>query len=256
MLPDFSRYKVIDAHVHCGKQFGNLTFENVSALLKRARVDAACMFPPVEEIYDRYNPHFRDTPEWSQKRQAANDYLLSLFRSGKPLFPYYFVWNDFKTSELEKEYFGVKWHRHPDEPEYNYDDPKCAEFIDKVIRKNLPIVLEESLQNTVRFIKELAPDATVIIPHLGALNGSFEALEREGIWELPNVYADTALASSFTIKRYIKKYPIEKLMFGSDYPFGYPESEIAKIYELGLPLREQELILGKNIIALFNKIEF
>ncbi len=256
LLPDFSKFRVIDAHVHCGKRLANLNFENIYALLAQAGIDAACMFAPVEEIYDRYDPDFTDTRTWQENRQAANSYVLSLFESGKPVFPYYFVWNDFKVSELDKPYFGIKWHRHPDEPRYNYEDPECERFIRKLTEKHLPVVLEESLENTVRFVKELAPDATVIIPHLGALNGSFEALEREGIWELPNVYADTALAHSSTIACYIKKYPVEKLMFGSDYPFGLPGTEIDKIYNLGLNKEQLELILGKNILNLFRKIEF
>jgi len=255
LLPDFSQIKIIDAHIHCGRNFEKLTFENIYPLMTYARIDAACMFAPVEEIYDRYSPYFKDTQEWKRKRQSANDYLLSLYKEGKPVFPYYFVWNDFKVLELEKGYFGIKWHRHPDEPEYNYDDPKCTKFIEKATEKNLPIVLEESLENTIRFVKELAPEATIIIPHLGALNGSFEALEREGIWELPNVYADTALAHPSTIKYYIKTYSIEKIIFGSDYPFGFPYSEIGKIYDLGLAEKEQRLILRDNIVSLFKKIK-
>ncbi len=256
MFPDFSRFKVIDAHIHCGKQSANLAFEDIHPLLKSAGIDAACMFAPVEEIYDRYDPDFRDTSSWKEKRQQANSYLLSLFESGRPVFPYYFVWNDFRVAELEKPYWGVKWHRHPDEPEYNYQDPMCEKFIDKIIERNLPVVLEESFENTVCFIKELAPGARIIIPHLGALNGSFEALEREGIWQLPNIYADTALAHSSTIRRYVKKYSAKRLFFGSDYPFGLPANEINKIYNLGLSREELDSVLGKNIINTLKNIKF
>ncbi len=255
MLADFSRLKIVDSHVHCGRESASLTFESIQPLLRRAEIDAACMFAPVEEIYDRYDPNFGDTDIWREKRQNANRYLLSLFESGKPVFPYYFVWNDFEVSELENPYFGVKWHRHPDEPEYNYNDPMCERFIDKIRRKKLPVVLEESFENTICFIKELAPGITIIIPHLGALNGSFESLEKEGIWELPNIYADTALAYSGTISYYVRKYSPKRLLFGSDYPFGLPKSEIDKIYGLGLSGEDLESVLGKNIINLFKKIE-
>ncbi len=256
MLSELSRFKVIDAHIHCGLQYGNLNFENIYPLLTAAGIDAACIFAPVEEIYDRYDPHFKDTEEWKKKRHLANSYVLSLREKGKPVFPYYFVWNDFNISELDKPYYGIKWHRHPDEPEYNYNDPRCHKFIERIIGKRLPIVLEESLENTVLFIKELAPGATVIIPHLGALNGSFESLEKEGIWNLPNVYADTALAHSSTIEHYIKKYSVNRLLYGSDYPFGLPKTEITKVYSVGLNDQELNSVLGDNILALFKKIEF
>lgn len=253
---NFSHFNIIDAHMHCGIQYADLGFNRLMPLLKRAGIDAAAMFPPVEEIYDRYNPHFQDVPEWIQKRQKANRYLLGLRKQGKPVFPYYFVWNDFLVSELDEAYFGIKWHRHPDEPRYNYDDPACKRFVDRIIERKLPIVLEESFENTLYFVKEIAPETTIIIPHLGALNGSFEALGKEGIWKLPNIYTDTAVADRKTIICYIETYGIERILFGSDFPFGYPDSELEKILKIGLSEEEKARILGGNLKEIFTHIQF
>ncbi len=250
-----SGYKIIDCHIHCGKRFRDLIYEKIEILLREARIDAACMFPPVEEIYDRYNPLFEDDAEWQRRRFDANRYILDLAEHGKPVIPYYFVWNDFLVSELEKPYCGIKWHRHPNEPTYHYDDPKCREFIRLVIEKNLPIVLEESFENTLFFIRELAPNARIIIPHLGALNGSFEALERENIWAMENVYADTALADPLTIKHYIERYGSDRLFWGSDYPFGIPGSELKKIQSLGLSDATVEKVVRNNIVNLLKEIK-
>ena len=97
------------------------------------------------------------------------------------------------------------------------------------------MVLEEELQNTIRFIGELAAGVPVIIPHLGMLNGGFSAIARAGLWEEKTVWADTALASTGEIREYIRRYGHDRLMFGSDFPFGSPVSELAKVRRLGLP---------------------
>ena len=72
--------------------------------------------------------------------------------------------------------FGIKWHRHDNEPVYHYADPRCERIIQEITKRRLPIVLEESFANTCRFVEKLAPEAVIIIPHLGALNGSYPAV--------------------------------------------------------------------------------
>jgi len=125
-----------------------------------------------------------------------------------------------------------------------------------VIRqKNLPVVLEEELDNTLYFIWELAAGIQVIIPHLGLLNGGFQALARSGIWELENVWADTALASEQTIGEYIQLYGPEKLLFGSDFPFGSPSRELRKVRRLELAPGVQEAVLGGNFLRLQGLVE-
>jgi predicted TIM-barrel fold metal-dependent hydrolase len=80
----------------------------------------------------------------------------------------------------------------------------------------LPIVLEEEFENTLLFINELDPEAIVIIPHCGILNGGYDKLCKSGVWEKPNIYADTALAGPGIIKDFISRHGHEKLLFGSD----------------------------------------
>ena len=64
--------------------------------------------------------------------------------------------------------------------------------------------LEEEFENTIRFINELAAGVRVVIPHLGLLNGGYSAFVEHGVWDKPKVYADTALASRYEIKDYLK----------------------------------------------------
>lgn len=249
--------KVIDAHVHCGIQdiYPPQDIETYRAACRGAPISAIVAFPPVSEVYDRYDPQFVDSLAWQEIRRRAHQYLLNLSSSLKDftLYPYLFVWNDFAWQELDSGFCGIKWHRHPDEPRYNYDDPACSRMIEEIRRRSLPVVLEEEFSETVAFVKERAQGVTVIIPHLGLLNGGYQSIKREGLWGFPNVYADTALADRSTIRDYIKHYGTDRLIFGSDFPFGDPKRELGKILELGTSQEEKEKLLRGNILKLLKR---
>jgi len=68
-----------------------------------------------------------------------------------------------------------------------------------------------------------------------------------GLWEKPNIYADTALAAPYQIKDYINRYGYERIMFGSDFPFGDPQEELAKVLGLNISQEDKELILSLNL---------
>ncbi|MFZ5449857.1 MAG: amidohydrolase family protein [Thermodesulfobacteriota bacterium] len=237
---------IIDCHLHSGVQHVNWDWDHIRPLLLAAGITGAAPIPPVEDIYDRYNHRFTDTPAWQACRRRAHQYLLELKDPEIAIYPYFFVWNDFAYEDLGPEYVAIKWHRHPDEPVYHYDDPRCGKFLDAVRERRLPILLEESLENTLFFLDELAPDLAVIIPHLGGLNGGYVALDRAGVWRRPQVFADTAVAALPEIKDFLRRFGSERLLFGSDYPFGNPASELAKILSLDLPHDHMRAILGDN----------
>ncbi|MCP4138165.1 MAG: amidohydrolase family protein [bacterium] len=240
---------IIDAHAHCGiqDQFGDESFEAYYSSIEGSSIAGVVMFPPVQEIYDRDEPDFIDNPQWQERRKKANDYVLSLAKKDFTVIPYFFIWNDFAVEQLSSLHKGIKWHRHFDEPIYHYDDPRCKKAIDEIRKRNMPIILEEELKNTVRFIHEIATGVRVIIPHLGGLNGGYRAISKNGLWELPNVYADTALASSSAIMDYVQRYGTERIMFGSDFPFGDPIDELSKIQKLDIPEETKKAILGLNL---------
>ncbi|MBM4275413.1 MAG: metal-dependent hydrolase [Deltaproteobacteria bacterium] len=238
--------QIIDSHLHTGIQNVSWRWEDIRLLLRAAGIQGAGVIPPVEDVYDRYNYHFRDNPQWQACRRRAHRYLLDLKDPEIETYPYFFVWNDFAWEDLSPEYVAVKWHRHGNEPEYHYHDPRCREFLKVVKDRGLPILLEETLANTVFFLEHLAPNIPVIIPHLGALSGGYDSLRRAGVWNLPNVYADSAVAEFGHIEDYLSRHGATRLMFGSDYPFSYPDVELAKIRRLNLPEADTQAVLGDN----------
>ena len=246
--------RIIDSHIHCGVQHSDLPFAEIAPLLGEAGITGACLFAPVEDIYDRDDYHFQDNAHWQQARRAANRYLLDLAEAGEAIFPYLFVWNDFAIEELRRPYRGIKWHRHSYEPIYHYDDPRCGRLLAEITRRRLPVVLEESFDNTLRFVERLAPEAVIIIPHLGGLNGGYQALDRAGVWQRDNVYADTALASPQEMRHFLEHYGPHKLLFGSDYPFGLPAGELRKIERLDLDPADFEQVVAGTVLGLLGAV--
>ena len=252
--------RVLDAHVHCGRQDPDppQDYDTIAALHRAAGIDAAWMFPPVYEVYDRYDPTFHDSPDWQARRRRADRYLLDLAaRDVTPrVFAFYFVWNDFDLDALADAHRGIKWHRHPDEPIYHYDDPRCRAILDAIVERRLPITLEEELDNTLRFLDHLAPGAVVVIPHCGCLNGGFERLHDLGIWSRPNVYADTSAWPATcpdVLRRFLDTYGPEKLLFGSDYPFADPAFCLGAVRDLHLPPADEALVLAGNALRLIGQ---
>jgi hypothetical protein len=242
--------KIIDSHMHCGIQNVTLPFDVIKKYLDSAGIQGACLFAPVEDIYDRYNYDFEDSTAWMNCRQRANKYLLDIQEKHESFFPYYFVWNDFRKGELKKGYRAVKWHRHEYEPVYHYDDPLCEAFLQEVYRLELPIVLEESFENTRYLIRRVTGRTPVIIPHMGGLNGGFSALFKAGVWDDETIYADTALATGKEIMTFLDTYGSNRILFGSDFPFGTPGNELQKVIRLSLGKEDFDNVVCHNILRL------
>jgi len=202
------------------------------------------------EVYDRHDPGFSDDDGWRARRERANHYLLDLSRRDicPRVYPFLFVWNDFRIDELDAGFLGIKWHRHWNEPPYHYDDPSCAAMIDAIRERGLPVLIEEEFEHTLRFL-DLAPDIRVCIPHIGNLNGGYEALKAAGVWERPNIFTDLSPGGRIEItQQYVDDYGPERLMFGSDYPFGKPGKALQNFSSVRMAEDDRKLVLSENVL--------
>lgn len=233
---------VMDSHVHCGL---TQSFEKVRSLWSKSGIDGGVLFPPVEEVYDRYDPNFYDSDFYKKSRAEVHNYLKSL--NSNKIFIFWFVWNDFQFPDYD--FVGVKWHRHSDEPKYNYESEKFEDFIEHICSRKLPVVLEEELQNTLKVIELINKRTVVIIPHMGMLNGGYAALKEAGVFENPLVYTDTALAGTREMADFAANYGVERILFGSDFPFGRPNYE-RKRAEQVFSGRDRKKVLGENLLEL------
>jgi hypothetical protein len=227
--------RIIDNHIHCGNNVNNRRSKIYTLTEINRDLD--------EDIY-----RVEDSPEW---RIRANEYVLDVSRQAeKSIYPFYFVWNDYIIPENLSDYAGIKWHRHWDEPKYDYDDPRCDEMLKAIKSLNLPVLIEEEYDDTVRFVRD-NPELNIIIPHIGSLNGGYDRMDV--FFDNPKVCFDTGTAKLDAIKWALDNVGDERIIFGSDVsgtslPFhNFPKVELAKVLKLDLSEDSKSRIFAGNI---------
>jgi predicted TIM-barrel fold metal-dependent hydrolase len=230
--------EIIDSHTHWGPSVSMGTEVTTEELLRQAEqsnVSRIVIFP---------------FPSMALADEGINERLLNEANRVKKFIPYYYIPETMKPIPDKKEFYGGKWHwmRGVQDSSSNYqalEDPKLGEFIEASERIDLPIVFEEELAFTEAFVRK-TKNLKIIIPHLGMLGGNpmdflhtFKARE--------NVYFDTALASPNTMISFIEKIGHERILFGSDIPFGTMKWELEKILSLPISDDKKEWILSKNL---------
>jgi predicted TIM-barrel fold metal-dependent hydrolase len=205
--------EIIDSHTHWGPSVTmgiEVTTEELLGQAEQCNVSRIVIFP---------------FPSMALADEKINERLLDEANGVKKFIPYYYIPESMKPIP-DKGFYGGKWHwmRGVQDCSSNYEaleDPKLGKFIEASERIDLPIVFEEELRFTETFIRK-TKNLKIIIPHLGMLGGNpidflntFRARE--------NVYFDTALASPDTVMNFIEKIGYERILFGSDIPFGTME---------------------------------
>ena len=236
--------RIIDAHIHLGNNPETKFFDlpQLETRLDEAGAVGAVLFTFPEDMY-----RIVDLPE---HRARANRHVLEATLPGKTIYPFYYVWNDFALSDDLSRYSGIKWHRHWDEPRYDYDDPRCSAVLRRIADLGLPVTIEEEFEPTRRFIAD-NPDVTVIIPHMGNLNGGTDRMTP--FFDNERVYFDTSTAAPENIRFVLDRVGPRRVIFGSDVSgtsepfFNFPKVERDKIESMNLPDAHLELIFAANV---------
>jgi len=230
--------EIIDSHTHWGPSITLGTEVTTGELLHQAElsgVEKIVIFP---------------FPSTAIEDERINDKVLELGKKNGKFIPYYYIPEDLRPIPKERNFYGGKWHwvRGVQDCSSNYhvlEDPVLDSFIEASEKVGLPIVFEEELVFTEAFVKRTR-DLKIIIPHLGMLGGNpLDFLET--FKQRENVFFDTALAGTEAIMRFIEKIGKERILFGSDIPFGTMKRELEKILSLPIGGDEKEWILSKNL---------
>jgi predicted TIM-barrel fold metal-dependent hydrolase len=241
---------IIDSHSHWGPSITlgtNVTTNELSRQQKEAGIDYVAIIPfPSTAIDDN----------------SINVALLEETKKIKHFIPYHYIREDFDRENFDPipdGYCGGKWHwmRGVQDAASNYrvlEDKAISGLIEKLTKIGKPIIFEEELSFTERFV-EMAPELKLIIPHLGLLGGNpYDFLN--AFKNKKNIYFDTALGDRSTIFEFVRTIGPERVLFGSDVPFGTMKSELSKVSTLQIPREEKEFLLYKNFLRLTNyKIE-
>jgi len=230
--------EIIDSHTHWGlsvRMGTEVTTEELLGQAEQSGVSRMVIFP---------------FPSMALADEGTNGKLLNEAKRVKKFIPYYYIPETMKPIPKEKGFYGGKWHwmRGIQDSSSNYEalkDPKLEEFIEASEKIDLPIVFEEELAFTETFVRK-TKSLKIIIPHMGMLGGnpidflrSFKSRE--------NVYFDTALASPDVAMRFIEKIGHDRILFGSDIPFGTMKWELEKVLSLPIGDDKKESILSKNL---------
>jgi len=230
---------IIDSHVHWGPSV-TLGMEVTTQMILREQEESGVTHVIILPF-----------PSTAILSNDINVQLLDETRKISHFIPYFYIRENF--SPIPSGYYGGKWHwmRGWQDTESNYDvleDPELPELVGKLESAGKPIIFEEELDFTLQFVDRF-PDLKLIIPHLGMLGGNpLDFLKR--LKNKDNIYFDTALGQKSTILEFVKTLGPERIIFGSDIPFGSMENELSKIQTLSLNDADKERIMQKNILEL------
>ncbi|OGP94890.1 MAG: hypothetical protein A2157_01865 [Deltaproteobacteria bacterium RBG_16_47_11] len=229
---------IIDSHTHWGPSVTmgtEVTTEELLLQAEQSGVSRIVIFP---------------FPSTALADEEINERLLDGANRIRDFIPYYYIPETMRPIPDGKGFYGGKWHwmRGIQDASSNYQalkDPKLEEFIDASEKIDLPIVIEEEFAFTEAFVKK-TKSLKIVIPHLGMLGGNpIDFLQAFSGRE--NVYFDTALTSPEIMMRFIAKIGYERILFGSDIPFGTMKQELEKVLSLPIGDDKKEWILSKNL---------
>jgi predicted TIM-barrel fold metal-dependent hydrolase len=243
---------ILDGHVHCGawtperEGWPGASLAEVQDALRRSGIDGGILMPTDD---------------------ADNDALLRAL-TPRPANVFFFAWIDphepaRTMSFLEKnaaEIDGLKIH--PSLERVRVDDPVWRPFLEYAERRRLPVVVhcgrwqEMSSWRFCLDVAERHPEAAIIVGHMG---GDLPTLQQDCSAEmarrdLPNAILGTeSIREYYSIRIALDRLGPEKLVFGSDYPLGWPAAYLA-VFEGAKPSpEERRLVLGENLSRLLGR---
>lgn len=159
---------------------------------------------------------------------------------------------------LELGLRGVKLH--PDIQRFKIDDYRYLKIYELCEKHGLPVLLhtgdyryDYSNPNRMLPVLDIYQNLTVIGAHLGGWSIWNEACEQ--LAGKDNFYVDTSSSlyglSPDTAVDIIRRYGVDRVLFGSDFPMFSPDSELVRFMKLPLTDEERRIILSENALKLY-----
>ena len=242
--------EIIDAHVHIGRY--HLPIEEIQALLKAAGINRAVVFADPES-----NDMVNDSLYALEAARCVGYYAFyyyggNAYRGQRP-------YDRLPVPDNLDQYNGIKWHcwfspAHDGGLRYSYpidmddvrrqmDAPDFQAVMQAIQNLNFAMTFEEHFEVTCEFVRRY-PDVTLIIPHMGMLNGGQQRVQ-EHFRNYPNIHFDTSLGQ--VNETIASTLGASRLLYGCDYPYGLPADNLRRVQRLQIPNEEKELVLSGNI---------
>jgi len=237
---------IIDCHCHAGKS--DLltgpwdTNAPIELYLNRAQIagiDKTIIFSPFHSDYQQANAN-------TARIVAKYPHQFIGFVFVHPRRDKGRIYQLVEESVIRWGFRGIKAHR--------MDSPATRELCEVARIFRLPLLYDPVGEtDIIDLLAPEYPDVNFIIPHLGSFADDWRAHLRviDQITRFPNVYTDTSGVRRFDyLVQAVERGGAHKVLFGSDGPWLHPGVELHKIHLLGLPLHQEALILGKNLLRL------
>jgi len=242
---------VIDSHTHFagpGKGFPPNTIEDLLRVMDRNNINAVVTCAPYSAIgkdrtYDEANSFI------AESMKVAPGRIIGFIRVNPHLQDH--ALQSIRVGVKEQGFRGVKFHPRNEAFAINSEELSfpLAELAAKL---RIPILIHTGEPDTYGFaeptlVGDLAdafPDLTLIIGHMG--KRLFEDAILVAKW-FKNVVLETSFRNQKDISRAVKRVGAERVVYGSDMPFGLPEIEMLKIRTCDISTEEKELVLGANM---------
>lgn len=247
-----TRPVILDGHVHWGEWkperegWPGATMEQIRAALRRSGIDGAAVMP---------------TDRGDNEALAA---ALAPDPEGFHLFAWVDPHHPERTMRFLEEHRGhvAGLKIHPSLERSPVTDPVWEPFLRHADRWRLPVIVHAGRWQEIaswRFPLEVAerhPDAAIIVAHLG---GDLPTLQQECAREmarraLPNAYLGTeSIREYYSVRIALDLLGPGRLIFGSDYPLGWPAAYLA-VFDGADPDEEtRRLVLGENLLRLIRR---
>lgn len=234
---------IIDSHNHIGFRKGEYFMaEEVIAWMDKSGVDKIVVFTQCE------------TPDNAYVAKAIEKYPNRLIG-----FAYSEPWEFTAEKELYKCFteYGMRGLKlNPTKQSYALDRHQLVDMLFEICqKKNYPIVAHgaSDIFNMPHKFAAMArkfPGVNLIMAHMG-LPDAFDTALRL-VKSLDNLYLDTAGVDPQAIKKAIKEVGAEKILMGSDTPWGRFELSFHAVETATSDPYERRLIMGENIARLLN----
>jgi len=242
---------VIDGHTHfagLGKGMPPCSVEELLSVMDGNGIDAVVTTPPYSSIgadrtYDEANAFLADA------MRKAPDRILGFMRVNPHMQEH--ALRRIEEGVKHQGFRGVKFH--PRNEAFAINSEELAFPIAELASGlGVPILIHTGEPDTYGFaqptlvggLADAFPDLTLIVGHMG--KRLYEDAILVARW-FENIILETSFRSPRQIKRAVNRVGADRVVYGSDMPFGIPEIEMMKIRLCDITAEEKEKVLGENM---------
>ncbi len=247
---------VIDGHTHFagpGKGFPPNTVEELLAIMDGNGIDSIVTCAPYSSIgkdrtYDDANRFLVESMSKAPER------IIGFLRVNPHLQEH--ALRSIEEGVKNQGFKGVKVH--PRNEAFAINSEELAFPIAELASKlKVPILIHTGEPDTYGFaqptlVGDLAdsfPDLTLIIGHMG--KRLYEDAICVARW-FENIILETSFRSHRDIARAVKRVGADRVVYGSDMPFGVPEIEMMKVRLADITAEEKDLVLGDSMARMLS----